>query len=239
MSVQQTEREGKFVHVTLLAYTPNPEQVVATAARVCYSDKPISKIYADAFKDKEIIRKCRDRGHLSVFEHAVFTFAIEDVSRALLAQLTRHRIASFSVRSQRYVDERDFDYVMPKTVWQTPEAAEIYEAIMEEIRDSYESLAALGIPKEDARMVLPNACATQLVMTMNARELLHFFKLRCCRRAQREIRTLANEMLVLCRYAAPVLFEKAGALCEVDGKCQEAKPCTVVVSENAHVYRRQ
>lgn len=216
------------MRVNLLAYTPEPERIVATAARVCYSDKPIDEIFTNAAHNSEkfeIIRRCRDNGHLSVFEHACFTFAIEGISRACSHQLVRHRMASYSQKSQRYVEESEFDYIIPESVRLDKWELHIYENVMGLIRQEYDRLIKGGIPKEDARYILPNACTTQLVVTMNARELLHFFRLRCCQRAQWEIRELANEMLELCRRVAPVLFEKAGAPCETGEECKEEEPC--------------
>lgn len=220
------------MRVNLLAHTPEPEIVVATAAKTCYSDKTIYEIFKDMQyrldgQDiaAEIIRKCRDSGHLSVFEHVSFTFSIEEISRVCSHQLVRHRVASYSQRSQRYVDEHMFGVVIPESVRNDVNAISEYRSIIAQIRQAYEALLDLNIPKEDARYILPNACGTQIVMTMNARELLHFFRLRCCNKAQWEIRELANKMLEICRMVAPVLFEKAGAPCKTDGKCHEIKPC--------------
>lgn len=220
------------MRVKLLSHTLASDIVVATAAKTCYSNKAVHEIFRELLYPPDsteeisrIIRKCRDSGHLSVFEHATFTFAIEDVSRALLAQLTRHRIASYSVKSQRYTDESYFNYVMPETVASDYETIDVFVNVIDAIQEAYQALIKAGIPKEDARYILPNACKTQLVMTMNARELLHFFRLRCCKRAQWEIRELANKMLELCREVAPVLFEKAGAPCEIGEGCPEEKPC--------------
>lgn len=157
----------------------------------------------------------------SPFEHCAFTFGIEGVSRALLSQITRHRIgASFSVRSQRYCSEDDFQYVIPKSIQRHEKHCVRYKALMADIQNLYNKLVELGVPKEDARMILPNACETRMIVTMNVRELWHFFNLRCCNRAQWEIRELANKMLELCKEASPLLFEHAGAAC-VKGYCPE------------------
>lgn len=228
--------------VTLISNTDAPEAVVATAARTCYSSKPVLDIFDDIFPDQdgttdaEYIEMLASNGHESPIEHASFTFAIEDVSRSLLAQLTRHRIASYSVRSQRYVSEKDFSYVIPPEIMGDDESLEVYGDVMAEIRFGYGKLVdrlmeiheATGMKKrdarkkaqEDARYILPNACCTQLVVTMNARSLLNFFRQRCCNRAQWEIRELANEMLKLCKDVAPAIFANAGAAC-VRGKCPE------------------
>lgn len=207
--------------VRLLTYTPNPEKVVAMAARTCYTSMPLSKL-EDKLTDEEVVKmvtKLSDMGHESPMEHANFTFAIEGVSRALLAQLTRHRMASYSVRSQRYVSENKAGFVFPESI-NTPEAKAIYMSSIDNARKAYDQLKKLGVEKEDARMVLPNATETQLMMTMNARSLHNFFHLRCCNRAQWEIRELADEMLKLCREVAPILFAKAGAACTY-GPCSE------------------
>ena len=219
--------------VRLIAYTPDPVTVCALAARVCYS-----ALDFDALKEKlaeqdpaAFLRDVIRSGHLSVIEHASFTFYVEGVSRSLLAQLTRHRIASFDVQSQRYVSMkgRFACVVPPKIAALGPEKEAEYLRQMETIGQWYEGWqeAFGGDPaaNEDARFVLPNACATRLIMTMNARELRHFFSLRCCERAQWEIRDLAVRMLALCRQAAPVLFENAGPSC-LSGPCPEgARSC--------------
>lgn len=174
-----------------------------------------------------IIEKVMNSGHLSVLEHMSFSFAIEGVSRSLLAQLTRHRIASFSVESQRYVSQAGFGYVVPPAI---KELGELYERTyaeqMTQISQWYMTWVTLlgnnEKGREDARYVLPNACTTKLVLTMNARELLHFFNLRCCNRAQWEIRALADEMLRQCRDILPQVFEKAGAPCTY-GACPEGE----------------
>lgn len=277
------------MNVTLIAWTPAPEQVVAAAGKTCYSDKPASKIL-DTMTDEaaaKFIRRILSSGHHSVLEHATFTFAIEGVSRSLLAQITRHRIASFSVQSQRYVDMANAPICAPQAIQDNPHALRVFEDLMDETHRAYQDIhayllseqlhkkysdfvkshpdlpsVAYGNSKyfhlvldakmnalqnapeasiedhmlyaaykkdravaekfanENARAVLPNATATNITMTMNARELLHFFNMRCCNRAQDEIRNLADKMLVLCQQVAPTIFEKAGAPC-VSGKCPE------------------
>jgi thymidylate synthase (FAD) len=174
-------------------------------------------------------------GHESVAEHASFTFAVEGVSRALSHQLVRHRLASFSQQSQRYVNMDGFEYVMPESIqnstsniWLTSledfaNMSEVYNALMRDIQQVYEQMVELGIPEEDARYILPNACCTNIVMSMNARELRHFFRLRCCERAQWEIRELANRMLELVKEVAPTIFADAGASCVATGRCPEGK----------------
>lgn len=192
--------KGGISIVTLITRTPNPEHVVADAARVCYN--------SHSTDDARLIRSLLRRGHLSPFEHISFTFSIEGVSRALLAQITRHRIASFSVQSQRYVKHDGFDYVMPPSIQALgAERAERFRAQMALIDEWYRQWLECGIPKEDARFVLPNAATTRMVVTMNARELMHFFDLRCAPDAQWEIRHLAMEMRRLCSEVAPNIFK--------------------------------
>lgn len=225
--------------VTLITYTPDPERLVTAAARLCYSSSAISGIMR-LMTDEEIeerINNLINSGHLSPFEHASFTFGIEGVSRSLLAQITRHRIASFSVQSQRYVDEAGFDYVVPPEIQGDEQAQTLFLQAMESAKQSYESLTALlqhryqkDMPEkaahkkaiEDARFVLPNACTTKMMVTMNARSLLNFFSLRCCNRAQWEIREVAWQMLGLAKGVAPHLFASAGPGC-LRGTCPEGK----------------
>lgn len=210
------------MNVQLLAHTPNPEQLVAASAKLCYSAASIADLAAiEADKAAEFIDKLPE-AHQSPLEHVSFTFGIEGVSRAMLAQITRHRIASFSVQSQRYVEMGHFGYVVPQTIAESDEALDEYQHLMCLVRIVYNKLIEFGIPAEDARFILPNACHTQMIVTMNARELMHFFSLRCCKRAQWEIRAVADEMLRLCKEVAPTLFAKAGAGC-VRGHCPEGK----------------
>lgn len=217
--------------VDLIAYTPSPEQLVALGARLCYSGLALGTLQTRVERGTQdaFIEGIVESGHLSVLEHASFTFAVEGVSRVLLAQLTRHRIASFSVQSQRYVSKEDgFDYVLPPSILELgEEAAAEYDAQMRTMHAWYKGwqkrLGGGGeAANQDARFVLPNACETRLILTMNARELLHFFALRCCNRAQWEIRTLAETMLTQAYRAAPALFETAGPPC-VAGECPEGK----------------
>jgi thymidylate synthase (FAD) len=212
------------MRVQLLTHTPDPEQVAAAAARLCYSDASISQLLELAPEQApKLLRKILDMGHLSVLEHASFTFGIEGISRACSHQLVRHRIASYSQQSQRYVShEAPFEAVVPESIAAHPELAARFDQHLAVVHDLYRELLAAGIPAEDARFVLPNAAATKLVMTMNARELHHFFALRCCRRAQWEIRAMAREMLRLARQAAPLLFADAGPGC-LRGACPEGK----------------
>lgn len=209
--------------VSLVGYTPEPERLVAAAARLCHADAPPEELLArmDPDEIRAFLEKLTRLGHLSVFEHASFTFAVSGVSRALTHELVRHRIASYTQRSQRYLNETGFRYVTPPTIAAHPEGAAIFDEAMSHLERGYARLLALGIPREDARFVLPNACASQLVVTMNARSLRNFFALRCCSRAQWEIRALAREMLAKVREVAPGLFLQAGPPCESAGFCRE------------------
>ena len=196
----------KTLHVELIAHTPLPEQVCALGAKLCYAKADVAALRERVSTQDQsaYLERVMGSGHLSVLEHTSFTFAIEGVSRVLLAQLTRHRIASFSVQSQRYVSlAENFSYIVPPSIRNLGnEAVERYEQQMAQMQKWYvewqEALGAKGeSSNEDARFVLPNACETRLILTMNTRELLHFFELRCCNRAQWEIRALATEMLRL------------------------------------------
>jgi thymidylate synthase (FAD) len=168
------------------------------------------------------LKKLVSLGHFSPLEHVSFSFAIEGVSRNLSHQLVRHRIASYSQKSQRYVNEEGFNYVIPPSILKNSDALALFREKMADLQRAYESLAQL-VPKEDARYVLPGACETKLVATFNARSLLNFFQHRCCQRAQWEIRALAGEMLRLVREVAPNLFAKAGPTCVTHGICYEGK----------------
>ena len=212
------------MNITLIQYTYNPENTVAVAARLCYSDKDIRDIsYMAELKDQsDFLRKVISLNHESVLEHASFSFGIEGISRACSHQLVRHRLASFSQRSQRYVRAGSAPAaVVPDSIMDSESRSIFAKAIMA-AWEAYTALIENGVPAEDARYVLPNATTTSIVMTMNARELRHFFRLRCCNRAQWEIRQMADKMLKLCKRVAPVLFENAGASC-VSGKCSEGK----------------
>lgn len=210
--------------VTLLAHTPEPEKLVASAAKLCYSASDIESLMDGLTTEKveNFIKKLTDIGHQSPLEHCTFTFGVEGVSRALSHQLVRHRIASYSQKSQRYVNEDWFEYIVPPTVAENQDALLAFEDAMLECRKAYSLLAELGIPAEDARFVLPNATETKIIVTMNIRSLLHFFEERCCSRAQWEIRNMANKMLAICKDVAPNLFRNAGPSC-VRGRCKEGK----------------
>lgn len=215
-----------MLKVKLLAYTPEPEKLVAAAARLCYSDKSADELMENFTPDKveAFVRKLVSLGHESPMEHVCFTFAIDGISRACSHQLVRHRIgASFSQKSQRYVKENQFEYVTPPKIAAKPELVAKFDRAMADMQAAYAELLAAGVPAEDARFVLPNAASTSFVLTMNVRSLWHFFQLRCCNRAQWEIRALANAMLAEVREVAPLLFAKAGATCDSIGICYEGK----------------
>ncbi len=209
--------------VLLLQCTPDPERMVALAARLCYSPSGIGELREDVSRKdvRDLVRKVLSMGHTSTLEHVTFTFGVEGISRAASHQLVRHRIASYSQQSQRYVTA-DFGYVTPKTVGSDPALRKDYERHMAASSRLYGKLGKAGIPAEDARFVLPNATETKILVTMNARELHHFFSLRTCRRAQWEIREMALRMLSIAREQAPLLFETAGPGC-VRGKCSEGR----------------
>lgn len=210
--------------VTLITHTPEPEKVIASAAKLCYSSSDIESLMNDltAEKIETFIKKLVDLGHQSPLEHCSFTFGIEGISRALSHQLVRHRIASYSQKSQRYVKEGQFEYIIPPKITENQADINVYENFMRHSQEVYDYFIRNGIPAEDARFVLPNACETKIIMTMNIRTLLHFFEERCCNRAQWEIRHMAYAMLRICKEIAPNLFAKAGASC-VRGKCKEGK----------------
>lgn len=207
--------------VKLLAFTQNADAICAAAGNSCYSERASYEIVDDIDSEK-ILTRIVGMGHHSVLEHAVFTFSVEGVSRALTHQLVRHRVASYSQQSQRYVSMREPTFVTPHTVEGNEEASKVFEETMAAIWEAYGKLESMGIPAEDARYLLPNGCTTNITITMNARELLHFFSLRCCSRAQWEIREMADRMLELCMEVSPVIFREAGPPC-MRGPCPEGK----------------
>lgn len=249
-----------MMKVKLVAHTPDPERLVAAAARVCYSDDDFETGMEKLTPEKveHFVNMLTDMGHESPIEHCTFTFDIDGVSRSLLAQITRHRIASYSVRSQRYVRFDDFRYVTPPAIAANLEASAEYVRAMEEdaahyqkitellMQEHYDRLIAEGEDEksarraaekaaiEDARFVLPNAAETRIMVTMNARSLLNFFKLRCCNRAQWEIRELAWQMLSEVRHVAPNLFRTAGPAC-LRGACDQGR---MTCKKSAEVRRR-
>jgi len=234
------------MNVELLQYNPDCEKIVAAAAKLCYSSSEIAGILSGLDKEKttKFIERLMSMGHESPLEHISFTFGIEGVSRSLLAQFTRHRIASYSVKSQRYVNEGKFEFIVPPEIENEPEAKKLFLEAMEDdvvkynaiseilFKKHYDAMLAEGINEkkaktnaekkaiEDARYILPNACETKMIATFNARSLLNFFNHRCCERAQWEIRDMANKMLELVKGAAPTIFKYAGPSC-VAGPCPE------------------
>ena len=235
------------LNVKLVRYTPEPVRTVAMAAKLCYSQVGVAEI-SEKMSDEQaekFVRMLMGFSHMSPIEHISFTFAIEGVSRTLTHQLVRHRLASYSQQSQRYVSENQFDYIVPPLIEKDEKALERFNETMADIQKSYEELRdiltenntkelmesdgldekearkkAVKMANEDARFVLPGACETKIIMTMNARELLHFFGERTCMRAQWEIREMATQMLKQVREVCPVIFEKAGPGC-VSGACPE------------------
>ena len=212
--------------VELISFTPNPDITAATAGHICYAGvgvddlkKKVSPEYAT-----KLIKRLINSGHLSPLEHANFTFAIEGISRACSHQLVRHRIASYSQQSQRYVKEGGFDFIVPPKIKADKEAYKEFLDALEVARKAYDDMLKTA-PAEDARFLLPNACETRIVVTMNTRSLYNFFEHRLCTRAQWEIRALAQEMLKLCKKAAPGLFENVDAECVALGYCPEHATC--------------
>ena len=213
--------------VYLLAHTPDPDSLVAAASRICYSAAAVSDLLEreSAHLSASLLRKLRRSGHHSPFEHASFTFGVDGLSRVASHQLVRHRLASYSQQSQRYMEINEAQVVVPPSIASNPEALALFQRGAAAAFEVYTSLLALGVKAEDARFILPHGWETRLVLTMNARELHHFFELRLCRRAQWEIRELARLMLIECRKAAPVVFETAGPLCVGEGRCHESRSC--------------
>jgi thymidylate synthase (FAD) len=242
----------KKMSVRLLRYTPQPEEVVAMGAKLCYSASNLDQLERGV-QEKDpgnFIAKLMSMGHLSPVEHASFTFLIEGVSRSFLAQITRHRIASYSVQSQRYVSEHStanedgiFDYIIPPRIEALGEEyIKTYQEQMATIQKWYDYWnTVLGQKgeesQEDARFILPNGAETKMMVTMNARELLHFFSLRCCNRAQWEIRQVATRMLVLVKGVAPNLFRNAGPPC-LGGTCPEGKMSCGKIQEVREYFAR-
>lgn len=248
--------------VTLIAHSPEPEKVIAAAAKLCYSASDIDNLLDNLTPEKttSFVEMLSNIGHESPIEHASFTFGIEGVSRALLAQITRHRLASFSVQSQRYVKNKNFTFITPPEIENNPEAKELFLKSMNDSITAYNNIADILEKKyfaeytndgmheksaktkaekkaiEDARFVLPNAAETKMVVTMNARSLHNFFRLRCCNRAQWEIKAVADEMLRLCCEVAPTLFKNAGPSCAT-GACSEGKMSCMKMKEMKEFYK--
>jgi len=249
--------------VMLIAHTPDAEKVIATAAKLCYSSSDIGSLKDGLTEEKtaEFVNMLATIGHESVMEHVSFTFGIEGISRACSHQLVRHRIASYSQKSQRYVNENGFDFITPPEIDAVPEAKEEFDKQMAALTESYNKIADILTEKhtqtflaegmdektarskarkkanEDARFVLPNACETKIVVTMNVRSLFNFFQHRCCNRAQWEIKAVADEMLKLCCEVAPNVFKNAGPSCVMLGRCPEGKMTCGKLKEMAEFYK--
>lgn len=249
--------------VLLISHTPEPEKVIATAAKLCYSSSDIGSLFDGLTDDKvqSFIEMLVSIGHESVLEHVSFTFGIEGISRACSHQLVRHRIASYSQKSQRYVNENGFEFITPPAIAEDPEAKAVFDEEMQRLTECYDKIAdiltekhkveftaqgmdektasskARKMANEDARFVLPNACETKIVVTMNVRSLFNFFKHRCCNRAQWEIRAVADEMLRLCCQAAPTVFKNAGPSCVMTGRCPEGKMTCGKMKEVSEKYK--
>jgi thymidylate synthase (FAD) len=224
--------------VKLIEYTPNPEKVIASAAKLCYSAVGVDDILngLDDESTDKFLNRLMSYGHMSPIEHVSFTFAVEGVSRSLTHQLVRHRIASYSQQSQRYVKLDQFEYIIPPEIDKDERARQIFIKTMEDDQKAYDDIVSIlkekyiknGLKEmaaekkaiEDARYVFPNACETKIVLTMNARSLMNFFEHRCCNRAQWEIHALADKMLELVKEVAPILFKRVGPGC-VKGNCPE------------------
>ncbi len=249
------------LQVSLIAYTPDAEKIIAAAARLCYSNAGTNEIMENMDKTStdKFLNMIISMGHMSPIEHVSFTFAVQGVSRTLTHQLVRHRVASYSQKSQRYVREGQFEYIIPPQIEKDTKTAEIflksmkdaqtaYDEITDILKSSYENeLTAQGKSEkaaksaaekkaiEDARYVLPNACETKIVFTMNARELLHFARLRSCERAQWEIRQLSEEMIKQLKVIAPTVFKYAGPPC-LSGACPEGKMSCGKMAEKRKLF---
>jgi len=213
------------MQVKLIAYTKDPEKVVAAAIRQCYSADSAAKMKnkLTAAERAKLIKMVIASGHTSTIEHVSFTFAVSGVSRVLTHELVRHRIASYSQQSQRYINGQNFGFVVPPKISANKEARKIFEATIKDLGKKYEQLIQLGIPKEDARFILPNATDVKMVITMNARALFNFLARRMCNRAQWEIRSLAYAMHRELLKVAPHIFKYAGPTCKTEGICWEGE----------------
>ena len=226
--------------VKLIQYSQEAEKIVSSAAKLCYSSSTVDDIMDNLNEEsvKKFLNMLMSYGHESPIEHVSFTFAIEGVSRSLTHQLVRHRLASYSQQSQRYVRLEQFDYIIPPEIERDEEARNIYISSMKASQKAYDELSDILKKKyisegfteinaekkaiEDARYVFPNSCETKIMVTMNARSLINFFRHRCCNRAQWEIRGLAEKMLIEVKKVAPTLFKYTGPSC-IGGNCPEGK----------------
>jgi thymidylate synthase (FAD) len=214
---------GRELNISLIQTPTDAEDIIYKAFRQCYSSQFVDDMPNKTVSEKQqFIKNVLETGHTSPIEHVSFTFAIEGISRALSHQLVRHRIASYSQQSQRYVKENIFDYITPPSIQKNKYALEKYQEFMTYANQFYHELCEC-VKAEDARFVLPNAAETKIVVTMNCRSLFNFFELRCCERAQWEIKNLADRMLSLVKNELPVIFENCGAKCHRLGYCPETK----------------
>jgi thymidylate synthase (FAD) len=215
--------------VEVISYTKNPEQVVVAAIRQCYSSAGASdlKKTTKTGKAKKLIKKVVASGHTSTIEHASFTFAIKGVSRACTHELVRHRIASYSQQSQRYVNlgKKGVSYIVPPELKKkkNEKLLKRFKEAVNFLEKEYQDFINLGIKPEDARSLLPNACEAKIVVTMNARCLKNFFKLRMCQRSQWEIRNLASKMATEVKKIAPAIFANVGPTCMTEKICWEGE----------------
>ena len=231
----KVEPEAKLIN-----YSSEPEKNVAVAARLCYSKKEAEDIVEDMNKNEieKLVRKVINMGHTSTLEHTFFYFHIR-CSRVTSHQLVRQRIGtSYSQRSQRYVKEDEFAYIIPPSIEENNEAKKLYIEKMKELQEVYNKLLSLEIPEEDARFILPTI-KTNLMVSYNARSLMHFFSLRCCQRAQWEIRTLAEQMLEQVRDVAPVIFDNAGPPCVIDQSCPEGELSCGRINNSEGAYKSE
>lgn len=249
--------------IKLINYTPNAEETIASAGKLCYSSVGVDEIDKNLSKEaiQKYINMLNNLGHESPIEHASFTFVAEGISRSLSHQLVRHRLASYSQQSQRYVKINNFEYIIPPSIEENEEAKEVFIKAMQEDQKNYSQITDVlfnknynsfikeGIAEkearrkaeklaiEDARYVFPNACETKIVFTMNTRSLMHFFSLRCCNRAQWEIRNMAFEMVKICKKIYPTLFKNAGPNC-INGPCPEGKMSCGKLEEVRELYSK-
>lgn len=226
----------KQLEVALISIPDNLLDVVYTACRTCYSADGAIEIFENTTKDKnaklDLIKKVISSGHYSTIEHIQVTFAVNNISRAATHQLVRHRHASYSQKSQRYVQQGDFDYVVPPAIEGNPALYKKFTALMNQTSELYKEMVVSGVKKEDARSILPNATASSIVISLNLRELIHIANLRLCTRAQLEIRLLVKKMCMLVEEKEPWLEEHLVPKCERFGYCDEANSCGKVAKKN-------
>lgn len=212
------------MQIRLLEHSPEPERTIAAAARLCYAPLGAADLFQKMTSEQvaKVFDTILGSGHYSALEHASLTFAIDGISRACSHQLVRHRLASYNQQSQRYVRYGTVEFIKPPAIDENPEAGAKFDEVVAATNEVYRELLEMGIEAEDARYVLAQGVETKIVVTMNCRELLHFFTLRCCNRAQWEIRAMAWKMLDMARETCPTIFYEAGPSC-VRGPCPEGK----------------